>query len=250
MELAGSAVLVTGGARGIGRAIVERLAAEGMRVAASYHRSEAEARELQEALARCGRRVELLPCDLGDPAQAEALVEEAERRVGPLDLLVNNAGIVLPTPVEELSPERIDRMLAVNVRGTLLVTAAAARRMKQRRSGRIVTVSSVAAEAGTVDVLYAATKAALLGMTRALARELGRYGVLVNAVAPGPVETRMNDDIVAYLEQRSFLGHENLDTLLARRKVLPQEVAEAVVFLARHDFMTGQTLHVNGGMWW
>lgn len=246
MTLDETGALVTGGSGAIGRAVVAELATAGAAVTVAYH-TDADAAERAAATARDrGVRARTAQADLTDPDEAERLVETAAD-FAPLGVLVNSAGYTAPAAVEDLDPETVRRTLAVNVEGAINAARAAAPELRERR-GVVVNVSSVAAEIGSVDASYATAKAGLLGFTRALARELGEDGARANAVLPGPVDTPMNDDIVEFLEEERFRGHRTVDTLLDRYEAQPAEVADAVRFLAAHEFVTGETLHVDGGM--
>ena len=244
MTVEGTA-LVTGGSGSIGRAIAAELAGCGVDVAVGYHSDEDGARRAAEAVESCGRDATIVQADVTDDNDAATLVERATE-LGELSVLVNAAGVATPGPIGEAS-ERINRALSTNVSGVVTVCAAAAEPLRET-SGAIVNVGSVAADLGTVDVTYAASKAGVVGVTRALARELGPDGVRVSAVSPGPVDTPMNDEITESLEARRFQGHQTVDTLLDRYEVTPEEVATAVRFLATHRFVTGEVLHVDGGM--
>jgi 3-oxoacyl-[acyl-carrier protein] reductase len=237
--------LVTGGSGEIGRAIAAELAREGLDVAVGYHADESGARSATEAVETHGRDARIVQADVGDPEEAAELVESA-RGLGALSVVVNAAGVVAPGSIES-APERIGETLSVNVEGAVNVAAAAVDALRGTE-GAIVNVGSVAADAGTVDVTYAASKAGVVGLTRALARELGPEGIRVSAVAPGPVETPMDDAITDSLEDRRFRGHHTVDTLLDRYEATPEEVADAVRFLATHPFVTGEVLRVDGGM--
>jgi len=237
--------LVTGGSGSIGRAIAAELSRSGLDVAVGYHEDESGAREAADAVEFHGNAATVLRGDVTDPDEAAALVDGA-RELGPLSAVVNAAGVATPGPLEE-APERIGEALAVNVEGAVNVAAAAADPLRATE-GAVVNVASVSAETGTVDVTYAASKAGLVGVTRSLARELGPDGVRVSAVSPGPVDTPMDDEITDSLEERRFRGHHTVDTLVDRYEATPDEVASAVAFLATHPFVTGEVLHVDGGM--
>jgi 3-oxoacyl-[acyl-carrier protein] reductase len=246
MTLDGTGALVTGGSGAIGRAIVAELATAGAAVTVAYHTdSEAAARAAAEARDLAGR-AQTARADLTDPDEAARLVRDAAD-FAPLGVLVNSAGYTAPAAVDDLSPEAVRRTLAVNVEGAINAARAAVPDLREER-GVVVNVSSVAAEIGSVDASYATAKAGLLGFTRALARELGEDGVRANAVVPGPVDTPMNDEIVEFLEAQRFRGHRTVDTLLDRYEAQPEEVADAVRFLVDNEFVTGETLHVDGGM--
>jgi 3-oxoacyl-[acyl-carrier protein] reductase len=235
-------VLVSGGSRGLGLAIVKGYLDEGRRVATFSRNSSSEMDELVGSHA--GRAV-FYRADLGTRHQLEPLVRRIERDCGPIGVLVNNAGITYEGVLARTSIDEIERLIDVNLRGTLALTHAVARGMMIRRSGRIVSVSSIVATRGfTGTAAYAATKGAIEAMTRALARELGGRNITVNAVAPGYLET----DLTAGL-------HEDKRRQILRRTPLGrpgkvEEVAAAVRFLTSDaaGFVTGQTLVVDGGL--
>lgn len=251
MELVDANVLVTGGSGAIGAAVVAELAVAGADVTVGYYTDEASAQEAVDAARAHGVDARAVAADVTDEEDVAALVEQAAE-TAPVSVLVNCAGVTAPRALADFDRESFRRSLVVNVEGAATVTRAV---VNQRRNAdrdtagaAVVNVSSIAAEVGTVDASYAASKAGLLGMTRALARELGSEGIRVNAVAPGPVDTPMNDRIVEFLEEQRFRGHETVDTLLDRYEARPEEVASAVRFLAAHEFVTGEVLHVDGGM--
>lgn len=244
MQAEGTA-LVTGGSGVIGRAIAAELARAGSDVAVGYRGAEAGAKRAAKLVESHGRTATIVQGDVTDLDDAAALVDRAGE-LGPLTTLVNGAGVVAPGGIEE-APSRIGDVLSINVEGAVNVAAAAADPLRETE-GAIVNVASVAAEIGTVDVTYAASKAGLVGVTRSLARELGPDGVRVSAVSPGPVDTPMDDEITESLEERRFHGHHTVDTLLDRYEATPDEIASAVRFLATHEFVTGEVLHVDGGM--
>jgi 3-oxoacyl-[acyl-carrier protein] reductase len=240
------AVLITGASSGIGRATAIRLGAE-RDVAVNYRTDEAGAEETVADVEARGGRAVALQGDVSDPRSAADLVRAAETEPGGLDAVVNNAGVVRPARLEEMDDDRWRDVVETNLSGAFYVTRAAAPSLRDA-GGDVVMVSSIGGTGGTVDVAYAASKAGLHGLTRALARELGPDGVQVNAVAPGPVETSMNDDIVTYLEAEDFRGHENVDTHLPTYACAPDEVAHSVEYLLDNEFVHGEVLAVNGGM--
>lgn len=247
MEFANETALVTGGSGAIGRAIVDELAAAGANVAVGYHSNREGADEAVRVATERGREATAIRADITDETEAEQLVTEATG-LGPVTVLVNSAGVTIPRAIEESTPASVRSSLAVNVEGAFNVTRSAVERMRDGSSGSVINVSSVAAEIGSVDTSYATSKAGLLGFTRSLAREVGPDDITVNAVCPGAVDTPMNDEITEYLESQRFRGHETVDTVVDRYEAQPDEVASAVRFLAAQEFVTGEVLHVDGGM--
>jgi len=238
--------LVTGGSGTIGRAVVDRLAAAGLDVAVGYRSDEAGAQAAAAAARERGRTATTVGGDLTEPAAGERLVEAAAG-LGPLAVVVHAAGTVDPRPVGSAG-ETIRETLASNVESAVHVVDPAVERLRDRGGGAVVVVSSVAALAGTVDTTYAAAKGGLVGYSRALAREVGPDGIRANAVCPGPVDGPMNDAITESLEARRFRGHATVDSLLDRYEATPAEVADAVAFLATHEFVTGEVVRVDGGL--
>lgn len=246
LDLGGAVALVTGAGRGIGREIALALAAAGADVAVNDVAGNEEAcvAVVAEVEAR-GRRGLVVTADVGDEEQVNAMVERAEGELGPLGIVVNNAGITRDNVVMMMDAADFDAVIATHLRGTFLVSKAAARRMFRRRSGCIVNVSSVVGRRGNAgQANYAAAKAGIIGLTKSLAKELGGRGVRVNAVAPGYIDTPMTQ---ALPEATRALIVENTPL---RTIGLPADVADAVVFLAspRARFITGVTLPVDGGL--
>ncbi|MGW0122011.1 SDR family oxidoreductase [Streptomyces sp. NPDC003327] len=238
----GAAVLVTGGSRGIGAATALRLAREGADVAFTYVRDEARAKEVAARIEAYGRKAFPLRADAADAGDAAGAVEWAADALGRLDVLVNNAGVGVLGPLESLPLTEVDRVLAVNVRGVFLASQAAAARMGE--GGRIVTIGTcmVTRVPGPGGTLYATSKAALVGLTKALARELGARGITANLVHPGPIDTEMNPADGPYAPGQSAM------TALGRFGT-PEEVASTVAFLAGPDarYVTGAEFAVDGG---
>ena len=238
--------LVTGASRGIGRGIAEALAEQGATVIVNYLRGEAQAKEVADGIGARGGKAEILGFDVADPKACEEAILGAAKRHGRLDVAVSNAGISIDALILRLKPEDLDRTLAVNVGGAFNVARAATRVMMRSRAGRIVFVSSVVGEAGNAgQTAYAASKAALLGLTKSLAREYVARGITVNAVAPGYVDTDMTQGLTP--EQREAL----MKAVPMGRVATAREIATAVTYLASDEaaYVTGQILRVNGGMY-
>ncbi len=238
-------VLVTGGSRGIGKAIATRLA-ESHDIAINYRTSDAAADAVVAAASEAGSDAIAVEADVRDSTAVDAMIEEVVEEFGGLDAVINNAGIVAPDLATEIDDEQWDRVLETNLTGAFYVSRAALPHLSP--DGDLVFVSSIGGTGGTVDASYAASKAGLHGLTRALAREHGQDGVQVNAVAPGPVETELNDAILEYLDAIEFRGHENVDTHLPTYACQPDDVAHTVEYLLENDYIQGEVLNVNGGM--
>ncbi|MEV7015187.1 SDR family oxidoreductase [Streptomyces sp. NPDC093991] len=238
--LLGRTALVTGGSRGIGAATALRLAREGADVAVTYVNGKEAADDVVRAVEALGRRAVALRADAGDPEEAASAVTAAARQLGRLDVLVNNAGVGLLGPLESLSPADVDRVLAVNVRGVFLASRAAASVMPS--GGRIITVGSALTQrvAGPGATLYAMSKAALVGLTKALARELGERGITANIVHPGPTDTEMNP------ADGPYAAGQAAATALGRFGTAA-EVAGTIVHLAGAAYVTGAEFTVDGG---
>ena len=245
MRLEGRIALVTGGVGGIGSATCSRLAAEGARVAVADLDLD-KARELAADIDGLG--VEL---DVRSTESAQAAVAAAESELGPLQILVNNAGIADDDFFVRSTEDQWDRLIAVNVRGVLAVTHAALPGMQDRKSGSIVNVASEAGRVGSeLGTVYSATKGAVISFTKALAKETARRGVRVNAVAPGPIDTPM----MRAAEQLGEIGERFVQGMInstaMRRPGKPDEVAATIAYLASDDasFVTGETIGVSGGL--
>jgi 3-oxoacyl-[acyl-carrier protein] reductase len=246
MRLADKVALVTGSARGIGKAIVERFAAEGAAVVLCDIANEAAARETLAAIeARGGKgRVEMF--DVGDAAQVERAVQGIAAALGRIDVLVNNAGITRDNLLLRMSEEEFDAVLRTNLKGTFLLTKHVSKLMIKQRGGRIVNIGSVVGQMGNAGQSnYAAAKAGIAGFTKSTARELASRGITVNAVAPGFIMTAMT----AALPENVRKGF--LDQIPLGRFGTPEEVAELALFLASDGaaYLTGQVVGINGGMY-
>ncbi|KKD03842.1 SDR family oxidoreductase [Streptomyces sp. WM6386] len=232
--------LVTGGSRGIGAATAVRLAREGADVALTYVNGKEAAEDVVRAVEALGRRAVALRADSADAAEAAGAVGRAAEALGGLDVLVNNVGVGVLGPLEDLSLAEVDRVLAVNVRGVFLASQAAAARMPS--GGRIITVGTCMTQRvpGPGGTLYATSKSALIGLTKALARELGPRGITANIVHPGPTDTDMNPADGPYASGQSAM------TALGRFGTA-DEVASMVAYLAGADYVTGAEFAVDGG---
>ncbi|WP_064708775.1 3-oxoacyl-ACP reductase family protein [Rhizobium bangladeshense] len=240
-SLSGKIALVTGGSRGIGAAIVRRLAADGAAVAFTYSSSEARAKAVVEELETAGGRVLSIHADSADAQAVRHAVSLTVNRFGGLDILVSNAGILIRNPLDDYSLEDFDRMFAVNVRAVFVGVQAAARHMKE--GGRVITIGSVTAERSgfPTSAVYSMTKGAIASMTRGLARDLGPRGITVNNIQPGPTITEMNPN-----EE----DHERLKPLMALGRLgEDREIAGLAAYLASEEagFVTGASLTIDGG---
>lgn len=244
-DLTGKVAIVTGGSRGIGRATAEALAEAGAHVVVNYARSEAEAAEVVAGITSRGGKAEAVRFDVAVSSEAEAAITEIAKRLGRLDVLVANAGISIDGLLVQLKDETLTKVFDVNVRGAIACARAAMKVMMRARTGRIVFVSSVVGETGNAgQTAYAASKAALLGVAKSLAKEYGKRGVTVNAVTPGYVETDMTKDLPAAAKEAM------LAAVPLGRAATAREIAAPIVFLASDEaaYVTGAVLRVNGGM--
>lgn len=251
-RLEGKVAVITGASRGIGRASALAFAREGAKVVVNYHREQKMAGEVVDEIRRRGGRGIAVQADVADRSAVESMVDEALKEFGAIDVLMNNAGVMIGGGLlQELKDEDLDRMWKVNVQGIINCTRAVAPHMMGRRRGKIVNLSSVAGIGTAIlpgNTLYASTKATVIILTKRLALELGQHGINVNAIAPGLIRTDMGinqykpeevDRHIKYFEEHSVLG----------RIGEPEEIANAALFLASDEssFITGQTIVVDGG---
>ncbi|NRA87663.1 MAG: 3-oxoacyl-[acyl-carrier-protein] reductase [Rhizobiales bacterium] len=240
-DLTGKKALITGATGGIGRAIAEAFHAQGATIAISGTRENV----LQELADSLGSNVHVVPCNLSDKDSIEALVPSAIKAMGGVDILINNAGITRDGLFMRMKDDDWDAVISVNLTAAMRLSRAVMRGMMKARHGRIINISSVVGVAGNPgQANYVASKAAIIGLGKSLAQEVGNRGITVNAIAPGFIATPMTDE----------LNEKQTDAILAnipsKRLGTAQEIASAAVYLASDEaaYVTGQTLHVNGGM--
>ncbi len=243
--LTGKIAVVTGAARGIGRAIALALAEEGAEVVINYHHSEERSMAVKEEIEARGGKAAVMQCDVSDYESCEKFVSAVAERYGHIDIWVNNAGITKDQLLMRMSEEAFDEVIETNLKGTFQCMRFVSRIMVKQRCGRIINLSSVVGIAGNAgQVNYAASKAGVIGMTKSAAKELAGRGITVNAVAPGFIETEMTSVLSEKVQEQAKnqipLGHFGT----------PEDVANAVVFLASEQakYITGQVLQVDGGM--
>jgi len=245
MHLLGQSAIVTGGSRGIGKAIALRLAADGADIVLSYISNEAAALETAREIELLGRKALPIKADATIAADANGLVEKALSAFGKIDILINNAGVTKDTLLMRMSEEDWDLVLDTNLKGVFLLTKAAIRPMMSAKRGKIITISSVVGLVGNPgQANYCASKAGVIGFSKSLAKEVGSRGITVNVVAPGYIETDMTEKLNE--AQRKAI----MDMIPLKRIAKPQEVAGVVAFLASSDadYITGEVIKVDGGM--
>jgi 3-oxoacyl-[acyl-carrier protein] reductase len=239
-DLKDRVALVTGGSRGIGKAVALALAKGGAAVAINYRQRDNDANAVADAIRKSGGDAATFGADVSLGAAVQGMVRDVEERFGPIDILVNNAGMAAARGLDDITEEDFDRAIAINLKSVFLCTHAVLAGMRARRWGRIVNISSIGARigAGTVSVAYGASKAGAEGLTRAYALRLATSGVTVNAVAPGLVDTDMGKPLIeSGIVNRIPVG----------RAGTGDEIAQAVIFLVGNGYVTGQTIAVNGG---
>jgi 3-oxoacyl-[acyl-carrier protein] reductase len=239
-DLTDSVALVTGGSRGIGRAVSLALAEAGADIAVNYLSREREAQEVRSQVQACGRRSITVRADVSVAAEVSRMVKSVEEELGAVAILVNNAGIARPRRLEEISEDDWDKTVDVNLKSVFLVTQAVLPSMRAGKWGRIINISSTAIQlGGIVGPHYTASKAGIWGLTHSYASQLTGEGITVNAVAPALIETEMLTGNLKATPERIPVG----------RFGTPEEVAEVVLMLARNGYITGQTINVNGGLY-
>lgn len=245
MGLTGKVALVTGASRGIGRQIALTLAKKGAKVIVNYNGSEARANEVVEEIKSNGGEAVAMGCDVSDFEKAQEMITTVIKEQGSLDILVNNAGVTRDNLLMKMTEEDFDKVLSTNLKGAFNCIKHVSRQMLRQKSGRIINISSVVGISGNAgQANYAASKAGVIGMTKAVSKELGSRGITVNAVAPGYVETEMTDGLSD--EQKAAM----LSMISLKRAAKPEDIANVVAFLASEDaaYVTGQVIAVDGGM--
>jgi 3-oxoacyl-[acyl-carrier protein] reductase len=239
-DLQNRVALVTGGSRGIGKAIALALGTTGAAVAVNYRERDDEAEAVAEAIRSSGGRAFAFGADVSVQTAVQRMVHDIEQQLGPIDILVNNAGMAAVRGLEGITEEDFDRTVAVNLKSAFLCTQSVLGGMRARRWGRVINISSIGARigAGSVSVAYAAAKAGLEGLTRGYALRLAPEGVTVNAIAPGLVDTEMG---------KPLLEAGVAERIPMKRPGTGDEIAQAVLFLVRNAYITGQTVAINGG---
>ena len=237
-NISGKVALVTGASRGIGRAIAVALAEAGVDVAVNYLTRQSAAQETCEHVQACGRRAVAVQADVSQAVEVVRLARTVEEQLGPVEILVNNAGITRPQPLNEITEQDWDELLNTNLKSVFLVTQQVLPGMSARHWGRIINLSSVAAQTGgVVGPHYAASKAGVLGLTPSYAALLANEGITVNAIAPALI----------YTEMVAVNPKARADLIPVGRFGAAEEVADVAVMLARNGYITGQTINVNGG---
>ncbi|WP_431807318.1 3-oxoacyl-[acyl-carrier-protein] reductase [Lysinibacillus sphaericus] len=244
-KLEDKVAVVTGASRGIGRAIALKLADEGAKVVVNYSGSQAKAEEVVATIQANGGEAIAVQASVSKTEEVTALMDAAVKTFGALDILVNNAGITRDNLLMRMKEEEWDDVLDTNLKGVFLCTKAVTRQMMKQRAGRIINISSIVGVAGNAgQANYVAAKAGVIGLTKTTAKELASRNILVNAIAPGFIETEMTEQLPEDLKQGM------LTQIPLAKLGQPEDIAKAVAFLASEDanYMTGQTLHIDGGM--
>jgi len=237
-SLTGKTALITGGSRGIGRAAALSLAAAGCNIAVNYHQSEEDAASIVHVIRQSGRRALAIRADVSQSSEVDDMIHQVQQELGPIDILVNNAGINPTRPFLELTLDDWRRTLDTNLTSAFLVSQAVLPSIRQRKWGRLIFISSIAAQTGgVIGPHYAASKAGMLGLMHSYSNLLAKEGITSNAIAPALIETEM------------IRGNKAIqpDLLPVGRFGLADEVADAITFLASNGYITGQTINLNGG---
>ncbi|WP_457551249.1 SDR family NAD(P)-dependent oxidoreductase [Desulfobacula sp.] len=246
MKLEGKKAIVTGGSRGIGRAIALMYAKEGADVLVNYHSNDAAAKQTIADIEKLGRKGIAIAADVASYESAQNMVDECVKQLGGVDILVNNAGVSKPSMLLKMKEEDWDAIINIHLKAAFNTSQAAGRYMKEKKYGKIINVISTAGIFGTVgQINYASAKAGIIGFTKSAARELGRYGINVNVICPGITKTEMTGKLQSDEKLRKiYEGRIQLS-----RFAEPEEIAPAFVFLASDDasYITGQVLGVDGG---
>src|SRR6267378_2271883 len=248
-DLNGKVALVTGASSGIGRATAEALAANGARVAINFHRNQAGAEAARAQIVSAGGSAILIQADVTQASEVRSLVEQTAAEYGPIDILVNNAGsLVERLKILELSEERWDEVIDLNLKTAFLCCRAVAGSMMERKTGAIINVSSIAGRNGGAlgSIHYSAAKGGLITFTKGLAKELAPFGVRVNAVSPGVIDTPYHEQFSSPEMMKTYAGMIPLG-----RVGTPAEVARVICFLASDSasYLAGETIEINGGLW-
>lgn len=241
--LQGKVMLVTGASRGIGRAIATLAAESGATVIANYNRSESEAKDLQGQLTQRGLKVDIFKADMSNEQEIDSMFKHIKEKHGRLDVLVNNAGIISNNLLMMTKTDELNKVIDVNCKGPYLCMRAAAKMMMRQKSGRIVNITSIVGVNGNAgQTAYSASKAFIIGMTKSAAKELGAFGIKVNAIAPGLIDTDMTKGLPADVKQKL------LSNVPLGRIGTPEDVAKVAVFLSSEmaDYVSGQVVGVDG----
>lgn len=244
-KLEGKVAVITGASRGIGRAIALKLAEEGAKVVVNYSGSQAKAEEVVAMIQENGGEAIAVQASVSQTEEVTALMDAAVKKYGSLDILVNNAGITRDNLIMRMKEDEWDDVLNTNLKGVFLCTKAVTRQMMKQRAGRIINISSIVGVAGNAgQANYVAAKAGVIGLTKTTAKELASRNILVNAIAPGFIETEMTEQLPEDIKQGM------LTQIPLAKLGQPEDIAKAVAFLASEDanYMTGQTLYIDGGM--
>ncbi|MBS3994610.1 MAG: 3-oxoacyl-[acyl-carrier-protein] reductase [Alkaliphilus sp.] len=245
MKLLGKTAIVTGGSRGIGKAIAIKLAEQGANIVVNYSSSPESANEVIRMIEAIGRQGIAIKADVSNPSEVEELISIAEAKFSSIDILINNAGITRDTLLMKMKEDDWDSVITTNLKGTFNCTKAVTKKMIRQRSGKIVSVASVIGIVGNAgQANYAASKAGIIGFTKSIAKELGSRNINVNAVAPGYIQTDMTDKLSAEVKEGLMAG------IPLKRLGAPEDVANIVVFLCTEEasYITGQVFNVDGGM--